>query len=60
MIAVGRNPTDKLQLAFDAMMGVKEAMADKTVPRFRGNGLRDAFQEVTGSSDPVDFFDGGC
>ncbi len=59
MIAVGRNPTDKLQLAFDAMMGVKEAMADKTVPRFRGNGLRDAFQEVTGSSDPVDFFDGG-
>jgi len=57
MLRVGRNTTEKVQIAFDAMMGVKAALADKSVPQFRG--LRESFYEVTGSMDPADFFEGG-
>jgi hypothetical protein len=56
-VRIGRDTTEKVQLAFDAMMGVKEAKADKTVHPFRG--LREAFQEITGIRDHADFFTGG-
>lgn len=48
-VRMGRETQDKLQLAMDKMMGVKAALEDKTVPAFRG--IREAFIEVTGSSD---------
>lgn len=56
-IRVGRDTTEKVQVAFDKLFGVKEALTDKTVKPFRG--LRDAFQEVTGCMDHADFFNGG-
>jgi hypothetical protein len=57
MIAVGRNTQDKYEIAMDALLGVREAQTDRTVRPFRG--LREAFQEITGCYEPVDFFNGG-
>jgi hypothetical protein len=47
-IEVGRNSQDKIQLAVDAMLGVKEALKSGVRP-FRG--LRDAYQFITGDRD---------
>ncbi len=48
-IEVGRNSLDKIQLAMDAMMGVKEAVADRNVRPFRG--LKEAYIYCTGDRD---------
>jgi hypothetical protein len=48
-IEVGRNSLDKIQLAMDAMMGVKEATADRNVRPFRG--LKEAYIYCTGDAD---------
>ncbi len=55
-IEVGRNSQDKLQLAMDAMMGVKEALKDKGVRAFRG--LREAYSYCTGDRE-MTFSQGG-
>lgn len=54
-VEVGRNSQDKIQLAMDALLGVKEAKADKNVRPFRG--LKEAYMLVTGDRDCL--FDGG-
>jgi hypothetical protein len=45
-IEVGRDSEEKLQLAMNKMLGVREAMADATVHAFRG--LKDAYVTLTG------------
>ena len=48
-VHVGRDTQDKLQLAMDAMFGVRQALADKSVKRFRG--IREAYNEITGDRE---------
>jgi len=48
-VVVGRETADKVQLAMDAMMGVKAALEDKNVRPFRG--IREAYIYVTGDTD---------
>jgi hypothetical protein len=48
-IIVGRESVDKVQLAVDAMMGVKAAMQDANVKAFRG--LREAYIFCTGDRE---------
>ena len=48
-VEVGRETRDKIQLAMDAMLGVKEARADRNVRPFRG--LREAYSFCTGDFD---------
>lgn len=48
-ITFGRETQDKIQLAMDAMLGVREALADRSVRPFRG--LREAYEWVTGDQD---------
>ncbi len=55
-IEVGRNSLDKIQLAMDGLMGVKEALKDKSVRPFRG--IRDAYQHISGDRD-CSFAQGG-
>jgi hypothetical protein len=45
-VEVGRESLDKVQLSMDAMLGVREALADRTVSPFRG--IRQAFGICTG------------
>jgi hypothetical protein len=45
---VGRESVDKIQLGMDAMLGVKEALADRNVRPFRG--LKEAYVFCTGDS----------
>jgi hypothetical protein len=54
-IPVGRDTADKMQIAFDRMLGVKEA--DATVPAFKG--LRAAYIEITGDREFKSFHGGG-
>ena len=56
MVAVGRETRDKVQLAMDAMLGVKEAVADRNVRPFRG--IREAYSRCTGDVD-LSFDKGG-
>jgi hypothetical protein len=46
MIRIERDTRDKAQLAMDAMMGVREAQADRNVCPFRG--IREAYGYLTG------------
>ena len=46
---VGRNSQDKIQLATDALFGVREALADRNVRPFRG--LRELYGYCTGDFD---------
>lgn len=46
---VGLETVDKVQLAMDAMLGVKEARKDANVQAFRG--LKDAYTFITGDRD---------
>jgi hypothetical protein len=55
-VEVGRNSQDKIQLAMDAMLGVKEAKMDRNVRHFRG--LREAYMLITGDRD-LNFDRGG-
>lgn len=55
-VEVGRESRDKIQLAMDAMLGVKEARADKTVRPFRG--IREAYIHCTGDAE-MTFGQGG-
>lgn len=55
-VEMGRNTADKIQLAMDAMIGVKEAKIDRNVRPFRG--LREAYMLVTGDRD-LNFDKGG-
>jgi len=48
-VEVGRNSLDKIQLACDAMLGVKEARKDPNVRPFRG--LKEAYVFCTGDRD---------
>ena len=48
-VEVGRESVDKVQLAIDAMLGVREALADKNVHPFRG--IREAYVCCTGDRD---------
>jgi hypothetical protein len=48
-IEVGRNSQDKIQLAMDALLGVKEARADRNVKPFRG--IREAYQHISGDRE---------
>ncbi|HEX5413629.1 MAG TPA: hypothetical protein VFZ27_17415 [Terriglobia bacterium] len=48
-ITVGRETQEKLQLAMDAMLGVREALADRNVRPFRGP--REAYTWITGDQD---------
>jgi hypothetical protein len=48
-IEVGRNSLDKIQLASDAMLGVKEALKDRNVKPFRG--LREMYRYCTGDEE---------
>jgi hypothetical protein len=48
-VQVGRESRDKIQLAMDAMMGVREALADRNVRPFRG--IREAYSTCTGDVD---------
>jgi hypothetical protein len=49
VIEVGRNSQDKIQLAMDAMLGVREAKIDRNTRPFRG--LREAYVLITGDRD---------
>jgi hypothetical protein len=49
MIAVGRNTRDKIALAMDAMMGVKEAAKDPNCRPFPG--IREAYIAATGDTE---------
>lgn len=55
-ITVGRDSREKVQLAMDAMLGVKEARADKSVRAFRG--IREAYGWITGDHE-LTFGNGG-
>lgn len=48
MVVVGRSPRDKVQLAVDAMLGVREALSDRSICPFRG--IRDAYVTLTGDA----------
>ncbi len=48
-LVVGRETQDKVQLAMDAMMGVKAALEDKNVRPFRG--IKEAYVYITGDTD---------
>ncbi len=45
---IGREPLDKIQLGMDALLGVREAVADRNVRPFRG--LKDAYIFCTGDT----------
>lgn len=45
-IEVGRNSLDKIQKGMDALLGVKEALADRSVRPFRG--IREAYSVISG------------
>jgi hypothetical protein len=55
-IEVGRDSRDKVQLAMDAMFGVKAAVADRNVRPFRG--IKEAYITCTGDKD-LSFSEGG-
>jgi hypothetical protein len=48
-VLVGRETIDKVQLAVDGMLGVKAALADKTVKPFRG--IKEAYMLITGDRE---------
>jgi hypothetical protein len=54
---IGRNSLDKIQLGMDAMLGVKEAVADRNVRPFRG--IREAYTYCTGDLDVTQVDRGG-
>jgi hypothetical protein len=49
LIEMGKNSLDKIQLGMDAMLGVREALADRNVRPFRG--VREAYSFCTGDRD---------
>ncbi len=48
-IDFGRSSLDKIQLGMDAMLGVREALADKNIRPFRG--LKESYIYCTGDAD---------
>lgn len=55
-MSLGRESQEKIQLAMDAMLGVREALRDPDAHPFRG--IRDAYAWITGDRD-VTFRQGG-
>jgi hypothetical protein len=55
--SVGRDTVDKVSLAMEAMFGVREAKADKSVAPFRG--IREAYMVITGDNELADIPRGG-
>jgi len=52
VIRIQRDTRDKAQLAMDALLGVREARADRNVRPFRG--IREAYVHCTGDGDFLD------
>lgn len=48
-LIMGRDSQEKIQLAMDAMLGVREALSDRNVRPFRGP--REAYEWITGDRD---------
>jgi hypothetical protein len=56
-VEVGRETRDKIQIAMDAMLGVREAVADRNIRPFRG--IREAYSYYTGDWDCSQIARGG-
>ena len=56
-VRAGRESLDKIRLGMDAMLGVKEALADRNVRPFRG--IKEAYVYCTGDTDCTEIERGG-